>query len=109
MGEPVWLTILGFLAKYMLLAGAARNEKADRVKDFIEQRKTIVLKALPETVSLASLTDQIDLGFKEINTIYESKVHDYRENQKYLKFAKKIQSHELVVVQRLYLQAVSHG
>lgn len=74
----------------MLLAGAARNEKAERVKDFIEQRKTIVLRALPETVSLASLTDQIDLGFKEINTIYESKVHEYRENQKYLKFAKKI-------------------
>lgn len=58
----------------------------------------MVLKSLPETISLTSLTDQIDLDFKEINTIYENKVHDYRENQKYLKFAKKIQHHELAVV-----------
>ena len=40
----------------------------------------MVLKNLPDTISLQKLTEKLDLDFKEINTIYENKVHDYREN-----------------------------
>ncbi len=100
-GEAAWLKILEFLDKYAFSVAGVINQalaprkvddphKIERVRDFVGQRKTIVLKSLPESVSLQSLCAQLDLDFKEIETIYENKVHDYRENHKYLKLAKKI-------------------
>jgi hypothetical protein len=41
------------------------------------------------------LCDRLELDFHQINTIYENKVHDYHENLKYLKVAKKLQEKEL--------------
>ena len=52
------------------------------------------------------MTEKLDLDFKEINTIYENKVHDYRENQKYQKLAKKLQEKELAVIQREFFKEV---
>lgn len=82
------------------------NAKIDRLIDYLEQRKQIVLKNLPENISLQRLCDKLNLDFKEINAIYENKVHDFRENLKYLKLAKKVQQVELNAVQTEYLQDV---
>jgi len=54
--------------------------RIDRVVDFIEQRKFVLLRNLPENISLQQLCEELNLDFKEINTIYDNKVNDYREN-----------------------------
>lgn len=55
----------------------------------------MVLKSLPGNISLQRLCDRLELDFHQINTIYENKVHEYQENLKYLKVAKKLQEKEL--------------
>jgi hypothetical protein len=49
------------------------------------------MKNLPQNISLQQLCEELNLDYKEINKIYEHKMIDYRENQKYLKLAKKVQ------------------
>ena len=66
------------------------DDRTDRVKEFVEARKSMVLRKLPENISLQKLTEKLVLDFQDINAIYENKVHDYRENQKYLTLAKKL-------------------
>jgi hypothetical protein len=103
MGEAAWFRILEFLSDYTLRildrikAGLPKKAisvedklKLDRVKDFVDSRKTMVLRNLPGNISLQRLTERLDLDFKEINTIYENKVIEYRENQKYFKIANKL-------------------
>ena len=62
---------------------------------FVTNRKTMVLKNLPGNISLQRLCEKLKLDFHQINAIYENKVHDYHENLKYLKIAKKLQEKEL--------------
>jgi hypothetical protein len=83
--------------------------KINRVHYFIDYRKTMVLKNLPGTISLQRLTEKLDLDFKEINTIYENKVQDYRENLKYLHVAKKLRERELAHDLNLYFHDVTKG
>lgn len=75
----------------------------------MEQRKFILLRNLPENISLQQLCEELNLDFKEINTIYDNKVNDYRENQKYLKLAKKVQLAECIKVQTDYLTEIHRG
>lgn len=51
----------------------------------------------------------MDLDFKDINTIYESKVHDYRKNQKFMRLGRKLQEKELTVFLRSYLETAALG
>jgi hypothetical protein len=67
----------------------------NRLHYFVSYRKTMVLKNLPGNISLQRLCDRLELDFHQINTIYENKVHDYKENLKYLRVAKKLQEKEL--------------
>ena len=107
-GEQAWFRILEFLQDFIYrlvpkISGLIQKQgiddkyKIDKVKDLVDQRKTMVLRNLPENISLQRLTEQLELDFKEINTIYENKVQDYRENQKYLRLSKKLQEKELAV------------
>lgn len=83
--------------------------KINRVHYFIDYRKTMVLKNLPGNISLQRLTEKLDLDFKEINTIYENKVQDYKENLKYLHAGKKLQEKELSHDLQVYFKDVTRG
>jgi hypothetical protein len=113
-GEQAWFRILEFLTNYIAKVpekiqlrvkklGVDEQGHIKRVIEYVDQRKTMVLKSLPDTISLQKLTEKLELNFKEINTIYEHKVHDYRENQKYLRLAKKHQEKELAGVLKVFL------
>lgn len=118
LGETAWFRILDFLANFLLkipsrleqrLAGKRPDDfqqRAQRVTDFVEQRKVMLLKCLPDSISLQRLTEKLQLEVKDINAIFDYKIHDYRENRKYMRLAKKHQEKELAAVLRTYLQDV---
>ena len=70
--------------------------KVDLFKDLITQRKDLVLKLVPTSISLQVLTDKLNLDFKQIKELYDYKVKAVRNNEKYLKLAKVLQEKELL-------------
>jgi hypothetical protein len=76
-------------AKRKILTSDDKN-KIERVHHFVEYRKIMVLRNLPGNISLQRLTEKIELDYKEINTIYDNKVQEYKENVKYCKLTKKL-------------------
>jgi hypothetical protein len=119
-GEQAWFEVLDFVNGYAARAPAEitaqlkkrtaeDRPKIERVGDFLEQRKYAVLARLPQNISLQQLCEELNLDFREIKEIYDSKVSDYRENHKYLKLAKRVQLTECNAVQTDYLRVVRHG
>lgn len=47
-----------------------------------------MLKLVPPSISLQSLTERLNLDFKQIKDLYDYKVKAVRNNEKYLKLAK---------------------
>lgn len=59
----------------------------------------MVLKLVPTSISLQTLTDRLNLDFKQIKELYDFKVKAERNNEKYLKLAKALQQRELMALQ----------
>ena len=120
LGEQPWILILEFLqdysvkiverlvetAKRKILTSEDKN-KIERVHHFVEYRKIMILRNhLPGNISLQRLTEKIELDYKEINTIYDNKVQEYKENVKYFKLTKKLQDKEVTIVSGKYFTEV---
>jgi hypothetical protein len=68
----------------------------------------MILKELPGNISLQRLTQKLELDYKEINTIYDNKVLEYKENVKFYHLTKKLQDKELTIHSgKFFTQVVS--
>ena len=68
----------------------------------------MILRNLPGNISLQRLTEKVELDYKEINTIYDNKVQEYKENVKYFKLTKKLQDKEITIVSgKFFTEVVS--
>jgi hypothetical protein len=121
LGEQPWILILEFLQDYAVkiverLVETAKRKilttedknKIERVHHFVEYRKIMILRNLPGNISLQRLTEKVELDYKEINTIYDNKVQEYKENVKYFKLTKKLQDKEITIVSgKFFTEVVS--
>lgn len=67
----------------------------ERLKDFIKQRKNVVLKQVPPTISLKTIMERLKLDFRQIKKLYDFKLKAIKTDEKYMKLAKSIIIHEL--------------
>lgn len=74
------------------------KQKLDMLKEFVFQRKNMVLRLVPTTISLQTLTQRLNLDFKQIKELYDFKVKAVRNNEKYLKLALAMHSKELIQI-----------
>lgn len=79
-GEEGWFTILEFLSRYRselqdkiyppTISGGAvtlktkDKEKLQKLKDFVFERKNLVLRIVPPSISLKALTERLNLDFQ---------------------------------------------
>lgn len=79
-GEEGWFSILEFLSRYRselqdklyptTVSGGAvtlktkEKEKLQKLKDFVFNRKNLVLKLVPPSISLRALTERLNLDFQ---------------------------------------------
>lgn len=59
----------------------------------------MLLKLVPDDVSLHAMTERLNLDFKQIKDVYDFKVKKVRNNEKYMKLAGSIQEKELNYIQ----------
>jgi hypothetical protein len=112
-GDEGWYVILEFLNDYAIAVGdnyektvqggtkslkelQVDMKNRDKLKDFIVRRKKTILKAVPFSVSLKTLTERLKLTFTEIRRLYDFKIKAIKNDEKYLKLAKTIQIHEVL-------------
>ena len=74
------------------------KQKLDMLKEFVFQRKNMVLRLVPTSISLQTLTHRLNLDFKQIKELYDFKVKAVRNNEKYLKLALAMHTKELIQI-----------
>lgn len=100
--EEGWFVILEFLSEYkqrvvQKLSQTVKDQaKLERIKDFLNSRKLHVLKMVPASVSLQSLTERLKLDFKQIKQLYDIKVKTVKNSEKFLKLSNIILEKELL-------------
>lgn len=68
----------------------------ERLKDFVNRRKNSILKEVPNTISLRSITERLKLDFGHIKRLYDYKIKTIKNDEKYIKLAKSIIINELL-------------